>query len=352
MTKRICIISLGNIYLSPYIHTYTKLIKSHFSVIYWDRENINEELPNSSIFRFRRKLTGKFSKLFSYFCFRKYIIKILKKEKFDCLIFLQTLGSVLVGSYITRKYRNKYIVDIRDYSYEGNRFVNRKEKRVIANALKCVISSEGYKSFLPSGDYLVTHNRRELDELKVGTIKRRAKNRMVINIAFIGYVNYQEQHKALLLSLKNDSRFVVSFIGTRANELEKFCLDNDIKNAVLRDRFDPSNILDLYSNVDFINNLYGNHTPTLDFALSNKLYFAAELNIPILVYEDTFMSAVSSKYKIGLTIDKIDNSTANKIWDYYHKIDWQSFADGCSLFLEKVKEDQSQFDSQISILVN
>ena len=48
-------------------------------------------------------------------------------------------------------------------------------------------------------------------------------------ISFIGYVNYQEQHKKLMLALKDDKRFRLSFVGTRALELESFCKENGIE---------------------------------------------------------------------------------------------------------------------------
>ena len=350
MKKNICFISLGNIYLAPYLKTYTNLIEN-YSIIYWDRENLDENLDNAKVYRFTKANKSKIDKIIGYIQFRRYATRLLKKNNYDCLIFLQTLGSILLSKIITKKYKKKYIVDIRDYSYEGNKLIFHIEKKVIQNSYKCVLSSEGYKDFLPESDYLITHNRRELPFCNVERIKNRMKNRKTINIAFIGYVNYQDQHKKLLLSLKNDNRFVISFIGTKALELKDFCEKNGITNVILQDRFDSSRILDFYQNADFVNNLYGNHTPTLDYALSNKLYFAAELNIPILVFEDTFMSRVAEKYQFGLTISTINNQIGDLIWAYYNSIDWDVFSNHCAGFMEKVTSEQKIFEKEIAAIL-
>ena len=158
------------------------------------------------------------------------------------------------------------------------------EKKVIGKSLRTVISSEGYKKFLPPYDYLIAHNMRNLPADRVWKIQHRDTRRDILHIAFIGYVNYQEQHKKLILALKDDSRFRLSFIGTKAEELGTFCREHNVENVTLRGTFEADRILDFYRDVDMVNNLYGNHTPVLDYALSNKLYFAATLQIPILVY--------------------------------------------------------------------
>lgn len=342
--KKICFITMGNIYTVPYLATYTKHIETAYSFIYWDREGKNENDVSNTYYRFSKSLnpTSKMGKVFGFIEYRKYVKNILLKEKFDLVIFLQTWSALLMADIVVKHYAGKYIVDVRDYTYENNYLIYNREKKLMKNAAMCVISSEGYKEFLPPHNYFVFHNVRELPKEKVTLIRERRKEKDVLNISFIGYVNYQEQHKKMLISLKNDQRFHLNFVGTRAMELSDFCKENDIRNVTLIDTFDSSNILEFYENTDFVNNLYGNHTPTLDYALSNKLYFAAELNIPILTCPDTYMSKVSSEYGFGFDVDVSDALIGDKLRSYYESINWIELSNGCDRFMEKVQLEQDE----------
>lgn len=352
--KRICFVTIGNIYMVPYMKNYSKHINSNYSVIYWDRENLNETDENNRYYRFSYEIKpeDKVRKRIGYIKYRRFIIETLREQNFDLVIFLQTLSALLVGGYIEKKYRNRYIVDIRDYTYEENKIIYNIEKRIVNATKMCIISSEGYKTFLPKHEYMTDHNMRDLLQSQVKDIQNREKSRMVIHIGFVGYVNYQDQHKKLIMALKDDERFRMSFIGTRAFELKKFCDENNVTNVTLIDTFDTAKTLNYYTDIDLVNNLYGNHTPTLDYALSNKLYFSTELRIPILVCADTFMETISKKYGIGMTVDLDSEGVADDIYNYYQNIDWNSFANGCSRFVSKAKNDQKKLGEYLDSILN
>ena len=57
MMKKICFVTMGNIYTVPYLNTYTKYIKGNYSVIYWDREDKNEIEGTNKYYRFHRDLS-------------------------------------------------------------------------------------------------------------------------------------------------------------------------------------------------------------------------------------------------------------------------------------------------------
>lgn len=347
--KKICFITMGNIYLAPYIEMYTQYIEGSYSVIYWNRENKNENNNNNNFYNFdyEIKSTDKIKKVLGYIKFRKFVKNILQNNDFDLIIILQTCGALLLSDILIKYYSQRFIIDIRDYTSEHNPIIYYMEKKLFANAYSCVISSHGYQEFLPPQKYYIVHNKRSLDSNRVKRIKNRIKKRKVLNISFIGFVNYQTQHKKLLLNLKNDKRFHLNFIGTRALELQKFCKENNINNVTLQGTFAPTEILTFYENTDFINNLYGNNNPSLDYALSNKLYFAAELNIPILTVDGTYMSQISKKYKFGISIDVDDPNLGNKLIDYYESINWEKFDRKSVEFLKNIDIEQKEFIEMI-----
>lgn len=343
--RRICFVTIGNLYMVPYIDMYKKYIKGEYSVIYWDRENKNEYDVENTYYRFNKSFDPheKIRKAFGYIQYHNYVKKVLLENQFDMVILLQTWSALLLADVLTKNYSGKYIVDIRDYTYEKNPIIYNIEKVLVKNSYSCVVSSKGYMEFLPPHKYFVAHNMRELSPEKVYHIQNRKKQKDKLSISFVGYVNYQEQHKKLMLALKNDDRFHLNFVGTRAKELKSFCDENGIENVTLIDTFDSDKILDFYLTTDFVNNLYGNHTPTLDYALSNKLYFAAELQMPILVCKDTYMSTVSEQYGFGYTVDVIDDNLGNQLFEYYSNINWEKLKTGCQNFLRDATLEQEQF---------
>lgn len=342
--KRICFVTMGNVYTVPYLSTYTRHIEGSYSLIYWDREGKNESGGDNTYYRFYKEIdpTDRVKKLAGYLQYRNYVKTILKKERFDLVVFLQTWSALLLSDVVKKHYAGRFVVDVRDYTYEKNPLIYGIEKRLFPKARACFISSEGYKKFLPPHTYHVLHNTRDLPREQVDSIQERPRQKDTLHISFIGYVNYQEQHKKLLLSLKNDSRFHLHFTGTRALELEPFCAENGIRNVTLTDTFDPAKTLDFYEDADFVNNLYGNNTPTLDYALSNKLYFAAALHMPILTCADTFMSEISHQYGFGVDLDVSDRDAADRLWAYYRSLDWDALRRGCDAFMNKVTVENNE----------
>lgn len=349
-SKKICFIFMGNLYLCPYISSYIDNINCKFDVIYWDRDGIEEKIGAEEYYRFNYNMStnnSKFYKLVGYVKFKKYAENILTKNNYERVIILQTSVGILLQKILIKKYSKRYLMDIRDYTFEKNKLFYILEKRIVNKSSITVISSEGYKKFLPPYKYILAHNNRKLDTDKVLYIRKRNKNKNRLVIAFIGNAIYQEQHKKVLNLFKNDNRFEIRYIGKNSEQLIEFCNENNIKNVKIVGRFKAENILDYYNDVDIIDNLYGNNNPYLDYALSNKLYFAAELCIPILVCKDTFMQEVSQKYGLGYTVDLNDLDTPNKLYNYYQNISWTKFKDGCNKFLEVVERDKKIYDEKI-----
>lgn len=353
-TKNICFITLGNLYLCPYLNTYLNATKhNNVTIIYWDREG-KEEIRNDGkkyvAFKAHHTFTRGPFKIIGYIKFKKFLKRTLSSNKFTGIVLLQTLAALLLTHFLVKYYPHKYIIDIRDYSHENIFLVKLLEKKVFEKSYLKVISSEGFKVFLPSGNYQIVHNTRTFDNMKH---THNLSDRTFIHIAYIGYVRYIKQFKQLISKLKNDNRFILSFIGTNAIALENFCKKNNVTNVILRDTFNDKDTQKLYENVDIVNNLYGNNTPVLDYALSNKLYIAAALNKPILVCPNTYMETITIQYGLGHTVD-INSSTniGDEIFNYYNNINWNTFYKNCNDFNRKVALEQSSFIENITRFIN
>ncbi|WP_207211277.1 capsular biosynthesis protein [Massilimicrobiota timonensis] len=335
------IILADNVYLTPYLQFYKSILdkqKIDHDIVYWDKNN-NEDINDFQFFRFVYEGKGKIGKVFGYFRYRKFIISLIKKQQYDFLIPLHAIIYLLLFNLLNQKYKKRYIFDVRDYSYEKISVYKWMQKKLVSNSIINIISSKGYEEFLPKSEYFVTHNIPYGNYEKYKQLEN-TKNE-VIQISYIGLIRFMEQNKKILFYFKNDNRFHLNFIGTNAKQLEEFCLENSIRNVTLIDTFDSKKTLEFYKKTDLIMNLYGNHTPLLDYALSNKLYYAACLYKPILVCEDTYMEKISMEYNIGYTLKMKNDEEKDKLYSYITQLDRKKLIENCDKFMKDVYEDKN-----------
>ena len=353
--KKYCIVSFCNIYILPYAKIYIdRIIQSGAECIllFWDRDNVN---GNNDIFPkcikkcYEYKFTNsstKYDRLKGYKGAIKYFIKDLSNNHYDGVIFLQTHAAVASYNVLKKLYKNRYIVDIRDWTLENIYIYRNFEKKCIQNSYKTVISSPAYKSFLPDGDYVVAHNYTPIDDLTVKKIREECqirKNTKQLSISFIGTIRFLEMNKKILNIFSNDNRFRMGYYGTGAEALEDYCLKNNIKNVDFFGSFPPEKTSEFYMKTNIINNLYGNHNKYLDYALSNKLYYSAQFYIPIIVCPQTYMEDISSKYNMGFVFDVNKDNEKDRLYEWFQMLDLDKFKNGCDCFLKKVKEDNEVF---------
>lgn len=354
--KKICFVCYGNLYLAPYLKNYLEVVSSKCDVITWNRHLIEEEIEGHNIIPYNvpidDNISGKYKKLKGYIGFTIFTARRLLKIDYDMVIFLQSIGAICISPLLLLKYRNKYIIDVRDYSIEGN-YILRSLEGLLMNSSKLnVISSEGYKTFLPTGrKYCVVHNYSEIDKEVLDEFEKKTMN-SPLRLSYIGLIRFQEQNKKLIDLFANDYRFHLQFIGKNALELKAYVDSKDIRNVTLIDQFPSEKTLDYYKMTDAILNVYGNHTPLLDYALSNKLYYAAALKIPILVSKDTYMEKKSVENGFGFAIDFDDTEIKNKLFCYLTQIDGEELNNKCEQFMSTVKVDNQQFRETIIKILN
>jgi hypothetical protein len=238
---------------------------------------------------------------------------------------------------------------------EDNRFYYNAEKKLVNKCGLAVISSPAYKRFLPEHNYLLVHNSPNLSDGQIHNFRKRRENAQreknterPLVLSFIGGVRFFEQDKKVLSYFANDDRFQVSYIGAGADLLREHCEKNKIKNVFLHDRFPPEKTLDFYFDTDMILNLYGSETPLLDYALSNKLYYAATLEIPILVCPGTYMEEISTKYKFGFPLALDDPDSRNRLVEWHSALDPDVLHDGCLRFMNTVNADNALWENRVS----
>ena len=350
--NKICLVSFCNLYMTPYIKYYVDCaitVSQEIDILFWDRDGKMGEgdgFNNINKICFNKKTGAKenlFCLLIKYFKCASFFKSAIKKHNYSKIVFLQSHGCVFCYS-ILKLFKKRYIIDIRDFSVENVKFLFNLEKKAINNSCFSVISSPAFTRFLPDGEYVVSHN---YNQLETKNVLQQLKKQEPIHISFIGTIRFFEMDKKLIDSLKNDKRYVLDYFGKNSEILKDYCEQNDVENVSFLPMFNPNELTELYSRTNLINNLYGYNDRYLDFAISNKLYHAIQLKLPILVCKNTYMAELVSKYSLGLIYDFDNERMPDVLYNWYINFDFQEFSKKCDELINQVKECNSLFETKI-----
>lgn len=349
--SRICILSAVNIKHMSMISLYTEqLLQSNidFDIIYMDKYGEDEYIPAKNKYVFKNIINPKYPrwyKVLLYWKFKKYAVQILEKNAYDFIIVWNDVAIFIFAEYLSRKWKGKYCLNIRDYCHQKIKWIYNRFRTVIQNSAFTTISSPGYKTFLPEYKYIQVHS------LNIAILKQiipRVSFResgKPIRIGFIGYVRFFDINKQLLNIFKNDPRFELHFYGTHAHVLQQYASENAISNTAFHDSFPIADTPKYLQKIDIINNVYGNNSMSLDYALSIKLYHGVYSRIPILVCPNTYMEQISNEYQIGFTVNEYTAEMKEALYNWYTDLDFEKFNHSCYQFITKVMNDNQDFEN-------
>lgn len=348
------IIFIGNLKYCPYLSKYTEILEKmnmEYQVLFWDREANDESAnyPENYIgYNKKSKLKkNKFLKILDFIIFKIWVNKKIVQSNYSGLILLSTLSGMIVYNTLMKKYKNKYIFDIRDYSYEKIGLFFKLEKNIIHNSFTTILSSEGFKEFLPKGyNYIISHNFLYNDlNFKKNKFKIEKKYGDTLNLVWLGSVRYANHQKKILNNLKNDKRFNIIYHGSGPDlkEMISYCKNEQILNVIFTGAYKNTEKNKLLLKADLLNNSYGtNAEENIKYALANKYYDGIIFKIPQLVEYKSYKQYLVDSQKIGISIDISDELFADNLYNYYFNIKEDEFNENCDFLLDKVlKEDKN-----------
>ena len=161
-----CIVTYDEYFNIPYVKDYENLLINNqiqYDFLLWNRTGDKMEMPVESrinhVFNYITK-KSKISKVIPFLMWRRFAKRILKKNKYDFLIVCTTIPAVLLTDLLLKSYKDKFLLDIRDYTYENIRLYRYALKKLINYSGLTVISSKGFLEWLPfdKDAYVVSHN--------------------------------------------------------------------------------------------------------------------------------------------------------------------------------------------------
>lgn len=344
---KIALICPSNMLYMPYVKNYLKILDSNnviYDVIKWDRFNIEEK----SEFVYSDSKIGHRRSIIDYFKYSKFVLNILKINNYDKIIVFGIQLTYFLKRYLISKYKNKYIVDIRDYN-KIIKFFNIKKS--IKNSDFTVLSSPGYQQWLPKIDkYIINHNTNieSIDELeKIENIKL-SKSR--ITIGCIGAIRDYEVNRDFINSLKHSNLVQLNFHGEGVinKDILRYIESNNIKNINITGRYEQHEEESLYQKNDIINVLRYNDSINNRTALPNRLYNSAIHGKPMICFEGTQLSEIVKKFNLGIVINTFNN-IEGEIYEYFNKFNMTKYNESRIKFIKYSIDENKKFNNQIKI---
>ena len=332
---KVGIIAANNIRYSPYIFYYKNILDElgvSYDLILPNRSNVEDDFDHPvHILKWNRNLPAAFSYLF----YSSSVKKIVEREKYDLLIVLTMNNAVYLARWLKKKYLQKYILDIRDYTHENLSWYYYLEKIAVNNSLLNVISSKKFTAFLPSGKYLTCHN---ISSFRIPSVPNLNRN-TPITISYIGKGGYLDNCVKICEEVSKDNRFRFEFYGLECvpDELKKF---EECANISFNGVFMPKDKESILLKSDILFNVYGNGTPLLDYALSNKLYDSFMYRKPILTSPHTYMSEIAGPF--AFDVDICSPISLDKLFQWYSKLDFSILDKYAITKLSEIKEESER----------
>lgn len=352
------IICFWDRYATPYLAKYERVLNDNnipFEVVFWNRTpqtNISTFSQNKNyVFINLKCKDSRIGKVNSFFSWASQVKKIIKQRHYSHLILLSTVPAILLYSSLRFNFRNKYIFDIRDYTYEDNTLFKKVVMSIIKQSSFTTISSKGFWDWLDYSDKIIVNHNITVNNKESSWLPPVFSDNKKVNFAFVGNVRLDMQTEALLHKLKNDPRIDQYFYGRilPSCNIQAIKEEAKISNLYLMGPFDSDDKQRIFDQVDLINCVYANskddnNIPLGDSTpLPNRLYDALVFMRPIVASKGTYLAKLVDEYNLGVCINGFSPDARDKIIDYINHFDSELFKDGCNRLRCSVEEEEIVF---------
>lgn len=349
---KVALILASNTCYAPHIYHYKRLLQEKnidFDIVIWNKDSITEkgcisydcnaDLGRHRIFRLK-----------DYFAYAKFVINVLKKGKYDRIVVFTIFLGVLLYPFLKKHCKKIFIFDIRDFSPVLNS-CSWIIKSLIKDSFTTVISSPGFLNWLPRDQkYSISHNYHFDEKLLLAEKDSNQSSKFVI--LTIGFLRDFEINKSVIDALKNDSRFVLKFVGRGIAyvPLMNYVKINEINNVVFVGEYDKKDENGYLENVGLMN-IFLDRDINSRTLMTNRFYLAVSNQIPVLVNSNSVQGNYVGKFGLGLQLENCD-TLKDDLLLYLQNYNKEVFLDGREKFLTEIEEDQKVFEGKLNIFLN
>lgn len=342
---RILILSVADLRHMTCVSSYCEFFeknKIEFDIICTNRykEKVKYNY-NCRIYQYEWEISekeNKFLKIKKFLDFRRYVKKIISKEKYDYVVIWGENAALLFTDMLLLKFKNRYCVNIRDIDLYKNIITKLILDKCVERALFSTIPSPKGLSYLKGNGKILIN--KDLQILKLCTPKTRLKDdNEKINIVYMGLITpYLETFMKMIKVFANDERYILAFYGKEADtKLNKFVEENGYTNIICGGSFPPLKTVEYLNQADIINSYYPESNSGLDFGIGVKESYTPFLKIPSLCNHNCYWDEISKKYNFGFSVKDLNNMN-NELYDWYHSLDFNELNKNCQKYIDFVDE--------------
>ena len=348
-TQKVALVVPNNVWFCPYVSIYLDVLKSYhvnYDIISWNRDGKKEDAIQ---YNYTPKSRNPLLLLWAYQKFALFVKKTIKRNGYDRLIVFTPQSGIFLGSFLEKEFKGRYIFDYRDLSIEQKEYFKRPFLTVLRNSFANVISSPGFKKYLPTGfNYILSHN------FNVETVRKALNeqgkvelNRNPIDVLTIGGIRDYETNVQVIEHLFNEEGFTVRFVGKgpSATALQKRAEELRAFNIFFEGYYPKEKEKDYVSDASFINIFYP-RKPSHDTAISNRFYNSLIYRKPMITTKYTIQGDYAEQYKVGLALENCDN-LPYILRSYLATMDTQQFCQNSDKLLADFLKDYEVWEKMV-----
>jgi hypothetical protein len=347
---KILIFGFTKLRYMPYMSFYLTGLKNEghrLHILSWNRDGQDDEQAPEGVVHhnFQRLLEDeipKIKKIPAFAAYRKHLIGLIKDEKFDFLISLHTLPGVLIYKRLENEYKNRFILDYRDFTYENIKPFAKIIKSLAEASALTFVSSDRFRKYLPDIPKILTSHNIKTEDLQYrADLKFKPSENGKIRVCFWGLIRHEHINLRIIRMLSPDDRFELHYYGREqetARKLKVFCRENSVKNVFFHGQYSGEDKYKIAENTDIIHNMYDNGS-TEEIALGNKHYDGLLFYLPQICFKGSYMGFLAEKYGIGISLNPYEEGFANKLWEYYNSLDKEVFIKACDKRLLEIMQE-------------
>lgn len=349
--KDIAIIVPNNLWYCPFVSAYTRILDEmnvEYDIISWNRDGSCETGIQYNVSLERK---SRFHIYVEYQKFIKFVKNTISEKGYKKIIVSTSQPGIFLSSYLKENFKGKYIFDYRDLSIEQLLPFKFAFRTLLANSYANVISSPGFKRFLPKGfTYIQTHNI-VADAIRAALNAKCHYNPPqkddVIRILTIGGIRDYESNVEVIDGISNKRKIELSFVGkgVSADALKNYVCRSSINNVTFEGYYPKEKEKDYIMHSDFINIFYP-RTNLHDAAISNRFYNSLAYRKPMIVTANTTQGDFASTYNVGLAIEDCTNLDI-KIEKYLETLDTNAYEANCRNLLSHFYDEYCEFEKVV-----
>ena len=334
----------------PYVFNYMKIAEDNsveYDIICWNRKGIDATFSDN-YFVYQHPTNDTYSsirKIVEIWGFYRFAKGVMRNRKYNAVFTFTIADSVFFQPYLKRKYRGRYVFDIRDYSAMlKNSFFLRRVEALLRYSACNVISSEGFKAWLPKQfEYLVCHNV-STDKLYDTDFKKQGKDIVVLTI---GALRDADITKKVISVLSNRDNIILKFVGdgNALPSLMRYSNENGLKNVQFYGRYKKEEEDSFVMDCDMMNIVIP-HNINSDSLMTNRLYLAVRYHRPIITNKGNYQAEIVRQYGLGVVIDDLE-LLYDTLFAYWKNLDWVKYSANCKRFLDVVCADMKLFQNKM-----